>query len=144
MKLESHQVLRMSKARKSQSTVRRHYLEWRVANSMPRERCDNKECILHSSPMIWNGNTLKPILDHVSGNSRDNSPENLRLLCPNCDSQNHETKGGANVGRIKSTNSKGSYQVYNRDGSVAGYAVGEHLVSEESRFLPGVGTVSEE
>ena len=92
--------------------------------------------------MIWNDKPLRPILDHVSGNSRDNSPENLRFLCPNCDSQNHETKGGANAGRIKSIGTKGSYQVYNRDGTVAGYAVGVHFVSEESVFLPGARTVS--
>ena len=92
--------------------------------------------------MIWNDKPLRPILDHVSGNSRDNSPENLRFLCPNCDSQNHETKGGANAGRIKSINKKGSYQVKNRDGNVAAHASGELFVSEESIFLPGARTVS--
>jgi 5-methylcytosine-specific restriction endonuclease McrA len=46
------------------------------------------------------------MLDHISGNPRDNSPENLRFLCPNCDSQNHETKGGANAGRIKTIGKK--------------------------------------
>ena len=109
---------------------------------MPRERCDNKQCIFHSSPMIWNSKGLKPILDHVSGNSRDNSPENLRLLCPHCDSQNHETKGGANAGRIKRINSKGSYQVNNRDGSVAAHAAGELFVTEESILLLGARTVT--
>jgi len=109
---------------------------------MPRECCDNKQCIFYNSSLIWNSKALKPILDHVSGNSRDNSPENLSLLCPNCDSQNHETKGGANAGRIKTINSKGSYQVYNRDGSVAAHAVGELFVTEESIFLPGARTVT--
>jgi hypothetical protein len=94
--------------------------------------------------MICNGKTLKPILDHVSGNSRDNSPENLRLLCPNCDSQNHETKGGANAGRIKSINTKEFYQVNHRDGIVAAHAAGELFVSEQSIFLPRARPVSRE
>ena len=81
------------------------------------------------------------MLDHISGNPRDNSPENLRFLCPNCDSQNHETKGGANAGRIKTIGTKVSYQLYNRDGTVSGHAVGGHFVSEESIFPPGARTV---
>ena len=94
--------------------------------------------------MIYNGKTLKLILDYVSGNSRDNFPENLRLLCPNCDSQNHETKGGANAGRIKSISTKGSCQVNHRDGIVAAHAAGELYVREESIYLPRARPVSGE
>jgi hypothetical protein len=50
---------------------------------------------------MWNGRRLPLILDHASGNARDNRVENLRLLCPNCDSQNDETRGGANAGRVE-------------------------------------------
>ena len=42
----------------------------------------------------------KPItlwLDHISGNASDNTPENLRLICPNCDSLS-DTFGGKNRG----------------------------------------------
>lgn len=35
----------------------------------------------------WEGKTLVFILDHIDGNSENNSLENLRLVCPNCDSQ---------------------------------------------------------
>jgi hypothetical protein len=144
MKLESHQVLRISKTGKPQNTVRRHYLEWRVANGMPRECCDNKECFFNTSPLTWNNEPLKPILDHVSGNRRDNSPKNLRFLCPNCDSQNYVTKSGANAGRIKIKGEKGSYQVYDRDGTVAAHAAGEHFTSNETIFLPGATTVTQQ
>jgi hypothetical protein len=48
---------------------------------------------------MWNGKAFKPILDHVDGNNSDNRPHMLRLLCPNCDSQ-QPTRGGANKGRI--------------------------------------------
>lgn len=35
----------------------------------------------------WNGKTLNFILDHIDGNATNNFKDNLRLICPNCDSQ---------------------------------------------------------
>ncbi|GAB11647.1 hypothetical protein GOARA_082_00340 [Gordonia araii NBRC 100433] len=35
----------------------------------------------------WNGSELIFVLDHVDGDSTNNRRENLRLVCPNCDSQ---------------------------------------------------------
>jgi hypothetical protein len=54
---------------------------------------------------------------------RDNTPENLRLLCPNCDAQNTETRGGANAGRIEVLQG-GTYHVRNRDGTQDAFAKG--------------------
>jgi 5-methylcytosine-specific restriction endonuclease McrA len=36
---------------------------------------------------MWNGKQLVLILDHINGINNDNRLENLRLLCPNCNSQ---------------------------------------------------------
>lgn len=33
----------------------------------------------------WNGNIVPLILDHIDGNSENCFPNNLRLICPNCD-----------------------------------------------------------
>ena len=38
-------------------------------------------------PDVWLDKPLTFIVDHVDGDSENNSRENLRLLCPNCDSQ---------------------------------------------------------
>jgi len=35
----------------------------------------------------WNGRSLVFVLDHIDGDSTNNRRENLRLVCPNCDSQ---------------------------------------------------------
>ena len=42
--------------------------------------------ICHQLP-IWNGKKLTLILDHINGDHRDNRLENLRFVCPNCNSQ---------------------------------------------------------
>jgi len=72
----------------SRANVWRYYLRWRAVQDPPLPiRCDNPKCFFYNDPLRWNGEPLKPILDHRDGNNSDDRPEMLRLLCPNCDSQ---------------------------------------------------------
>lgn len=44
-------------------------------------------CALCLGGTLWRGMELRLVLDHVDGDSSNNRRDNLRLVCPNCDSQ---------------------------------------------------------
>lgn len=44
----------------------------------------------------WNGNPLVMQLHHIDGNPKNNSLENLQILCPNCHAQTENYCGSAN------------------------------------------------
>ena len=44
-------------------------------------------CAVCGSSSEWMGLPLTFVLDHVDGDASNNCRENLRLVCPNCDSQ---------------------------------------------------------
>ena len=46
----------------------------------------------------WRGKYMSLILDHINGVNNDNRIENLRILCPNCNST-LEIHAGKNRGR---------------------------------------------
>lgn len=61
------------------------------------DKFENKCCICGWSKINPFTNTLPLEIDHIDGNSENNSEENLRLICPNCHSLT-ETYRGANRG----------------------------------------------
>jgi len=47
----------------------------------------NGKCAICNMDDIWNGKKINFILDHIDGNAANNDRSNMRLICPNCDSQ---------------------------------------------------------
>jgi hypothetical protein len=47
---------------------------------------ENK-CAICSLQNTWNGKPLVFVLDHINGDAYNNTRDNLRLICHNCDSQ---------------------------------------------------------
>lgn len=80
-------------------------LEGKISNNTPLKtyliEIFGYKCIL-CGISTWQNQKLTLQLDHIDGNSDNNFPNNLRLLCPNCHSQTPTYKGG-NKNRLKQT-----------------------------------------
>ena len=65
-----------------------------------REGILKNECYECKLPTIWNEKYLVLVLDHKDGDKYNYEISNLRMLCPNCNSQ-ADTFAGRNVKRLK-------------------------------------------
>ena len=63
----------------------------------------NNVCAICGCKQEHNGKPLVFILDHIDGNAANNKRDNLRCICPNCDSQ---------LGTYKSKNKNGARSYY--------------------------------
>ena len=74
------------------STYSRNHLKKRlIKNGILENKCD----ICGLLPE-WQEQKLVMVLDHINGIRNDNRKENLRLLCPNCNSQQSTFAGKRN------------------------------------------------
>lgn len=82
------------------------------------EEQDNK-CDICGLDSKWNEKPLVMILDHIDGNAANNTRENYRCVCPNCDSQLDTYKS-------KNKNGARNYYRYNKEnGGIIGNKIEE-------------------
>ena len=65
--------------------MRATYIPSRFKNDILQEQ--NGICAICGCKPEWNGKPLVFILDHIDGRASNNKRDNLRCICPNCDSQ---------------------------------------------------------
>jgi hypothetical protein len=73
----------------------------------------NNFCSICNLSNTWENKILVLIMDHIDGNPYNNDISNLRLVCPNCDSQldtfKGKNKGNGRFERMKRYNNNESY-----------------------------------
>jgi hypothetical protein len=74
------------------------YSRTHLKNRLLRDGLLENSCALCGLGPEWQGRPLIMILDHINGAKNDHRMENLRLLCPNCNSQ-ADTFCGRNKGK---------------------------------------------
>lgn len=84
------------------STYNRSHLK----NRLVKEGLLKNECSICGLGSEWQGKKIVHILDHVNGICDDNRIENLRMVCPNCNSQ-LDTFSGKNARTRKKRSCKG-------------------------------------
>lgn len=73
----------------------------KVARKMFQEHsCKPYVCEICGQEPFWQGKEMTLIMDHINGHNTDHRIENLRWVCPNCNSQ-LDTTGGRNFKRLK-------------------------------------------
>lgn len=77
-------------------------LVWRKALRRCLIQEQGNHCQLCGLNAVWQNKSLTLIVDHIDGNAGNNMPSNLRLLCPNCNSQT-PTFCGRNLGNGRGT-----------------------------------------
>ena len=60
---------------------------WRLKRRLIKAGLLIERCVICGQNPVWNEQPLMLVLDHINGKNNDNRLENLRLLCPNCNSQ---------------------------------------------------------
>lgn len=73
-----------------------YYDTTKLKKRLYEEGLKKKKCEMCGQGEEWHGKKIVHILDHINGVNNDNRIENLRIVCPNCNST-LKTHGGKNI-----------------------------------------------
>ena len=68
-----------------------------------------EKCVECGQDGTWNNRPLVLQLDHIDGDSDNNFPSNIRLLCPNCHTQTENFGSKGKGSRYKKNTKRNSY-----------------------------------
>jgi hypothetical protein len=69
------------------------YSRGHLKNRLLKQNILKNKCSICGQEGNWNGEELVMVLDHINGINNDHRLENLRMLCPNCNSQQKTFSG---------------------------------------------------
>jgi hypothetical protein len=78
-KISDEELFRKDSADDRRKAVKRRLIENRIMDHTICSECGMKN--------VWNNKPINFVLDHINGIPNDHRIENLRFLCPNCNSQ---------------------------------------------------------
>lgn len=97
----SHNKLALSDILKENTKINRGYIKRRLL----KEGLLSNKCSVCGLGGTWNDKPLVLVLDHINGINNDYRMENLRLVCPNCNSQ-LDTFAGRNIKKYQTYEKK--------------------------------------
>lgn len=80
--------------------VNSKYQRGHLKTRLLKEKIIENKCSICGIGSMWNNKPIIMILDHINGINNDHRIENLRMVCPNCNSQ-LETFSGRNTKQAK-------------------------------------------
>ena len=78
-----------------------HYSRYNLKRRLLKGGFLENECAICGLAGKWQGKPIVMVLDHINGANNDNRLKNLRLLCPNCNSQQPTFSRGSGKQRSK-------------------------------------------
>jgi Zn finger protein HypA/HybF involved in hydrogenase expression len=97
---ESNQLMSLGEVMVEGSTYNRGHLKSRLIKM----GILKNKCSICGLEGMWQNKPIMMVLDHVNGTHNDHRLENLRMVCPNCNSQLETFSGRNNIKKEKEKN----------------------------------------
>lgn len=111
------------------STYNRAHLK----NRLYKEGLKKRKCELCGQGEKWKGKHMSLILDHINGINNDHRLENLRIVCPNCNST-LDTHGGKQMKKHPKKECLSCFKLTNNDKFCSTKCNGDYLSTKNHKY----------